>query len=454
MTTSAIQLASARERADQLIAKYCLRELYELEEKSSLGVEIYDLLSLKLAQSKIKLRVVNDILGSHTIHDVYRNIEGGISLAIVVPVYNEVERMKKNSADTSTDDFYYSAFSGVSEYGENFIVEKKKQLDWLFEGFNKVSYHVYYCDDGCPNGSGDKVQDFIQSNAIAQHSVLFLDKILAEKGNLPPVLAQFASSSESQKAGAVYMGMLHAVQNGADFVVYTDADLSYDLGQLGNFIYPTVFQNSSCVIANRSHRYSVNQESSSSTVLGSKVVMKSILGSLRKELFHEVLPDDTQAGLKLLHRSIIEKVLNKDSNVEKGFGFDVQLLVECYKGQGKQPKSISVVCLESAVHTTADTESTYINLTKTYLSCYRDIESGTSDLQEDAISFLSWLVQDHHWSLLSTTFESLPESENSVLSKVFTLFYRKKNNTSASIYLTREIMDMLLECKKILSKTS
>jgi hypothetical protein len=69
--------------------------------------------------------------------------------------------------------------------------------------------------------------EYGQSNAV---QVLFpADHLPAATGPL----RRLASADDSRKAGAIILGCMQAIADGAEAVIYTDADNSVHLGQIG-----------------------------------------------------------------------------------------------------------------------------------------------------------------------------------------------------------------------------
>merc|ERR1719443_1583493 len=52
------------------------------------------------------------------------------------------------------------------ENGQNFMVNKLKQLDWLFKGQKNKSYDVVAVDDGCPDNSGELAKEVVAKHEL------------------------------------------------------------------------------------------------------------------------------------------------------------------------------------------------------------------------------------------------------------------------------------------------
>ena len=108
-------------------------------------------------------------------------------------------------------------------------------------------------------------------------SVLSLaDALPASEGPL----ANLASADDSRKAGAIIMGAMAAIDDGADAVIYTDADNSVHLGQIGLLIQPYVDNGVPVVLGDRKHADSVLVKEGARWGIGIKVLrhMQRMIG--------------------------------------------------------------------------------------------------------------------------------------------------------------------------------
>ena len=105
--------------------KYTIAEMEELEEyliSKNDNSLVFILLALKIAKSKILAAKVSEPL----------------TVSVVFAVYKEHNRILKNSEHP---------------HGEDFLLKKVKQLEWLFENNEKINWELIIVDDGCPDGS-------------------------------------------------------------------------------------------------------------------------------------------------------------------------------------------------------------------------------------------------------------------------------------------------------------
>jgi len=129
------------------------------------------------------------------------------------------------------------------ENGQNFMVNKLKQLEWLFgDSKNNQTYDVVCVDDGCPDKSGDLARAVVAKEGLTNVTILdvrdafkskdqfFLDRGLDEAGK------------KSRKGGAILYGLREVAQKPAvhgkpNLVMYTDSDLSTDMALCGLLSY-------------------------------------------------------------------------------------------------------------------------------------------------------------------------------------------------------------------------
>ncbi|MBT8322899.1 MAG: hypothetical protein KJO94_05410, partial [Eudoraea sp.] len=251
---------------------------------------IFVLQALKLAKSKILVGQITEPL----------------MISVVFAVYKEHNRIRKNSEHP---------------HGEDFLLKKVKQLEWLFKDQPQVQWELLIVDDGCPEKSGEIAQGIIEANQLnKQVRVLYLHEAI--KKSYPPA-ASIASTNESQKGGSIVYGMWDAVQkstNSNQIVIYTDADLSTHLGQLMLLINPLLKKGNLVAIGSRREPTSVVIKKGS----------RNDRGKLFIYLWKRLIPNlgdiiDTQCGFKAFRAEIVPDII--DNMIEKKFAFDIELLL-------------------------------------------------------------------------------------------------------------------------------
>ncbi len=119
--------------------------------------------------------------------------------------------------------------------GEDSLRTKLDQIDWLLHDTD-LSWRLFPVDDGCPHDSMAIARAMAEDHPLGDRVTVFslADALPASGGPL----AGLASADDSRKGGALVLGAVRALAHGADAIVFTDADNSVDLGQLGLLIEP------------------------------------------------------------------------------------------------------------------------------------------------------------------------------------------------------------------------
>jgi hypothetical protein len=104
-------------------------------------------------------------------------------------------------------------------------------------------------------------------------------------------------------------------------VVFTDADLSTHLGQLGNLIEPILRHGHDSAVGSRREPLSVVIKSGARNARGKLFIY------LWKRLIPQLSPIiDTQCGFKAFRASVAEAIVR--DTIEKRFAFDIELLLQ------------------------------------------------------------------------------------------------------------------------------
>ena len=163
-------------------------------------------------------------------------------------------------------------------------------------------------------GSGRIAQAIIDKEQLQDRvKVLFLAEAI-EQGI--PVTVPLSSTSQSQKGGAIAYGMWEAAQRsvaGEHIIVFTDADLSTHLGQVGLLADPIINKGKEVAIGSRRERKSV--------VI--KKGKRNNRGKLFIYLWKRMIPNlsdifDTQCGFKAFRKEILLHIV--DNLIEKKSG--------------------------------------------------------------------------------------------------------------------------------------
>ena len=299
--------------------------------KDDIPVSIH--LAVKLARSK---RIIIDL--KEITH-----------VSVVFAVYKEHNRIKTRAEH---------------EHGENFLIQKIAQLDWLFDGCPNFSWDLIIVDGGCPENSGKIAQEILVANGVGDHvQVLFVEEAIEQR---LPVTAPMTSLADSQKGGAIEYGMWLAAQQQRPnhIILYTDADLSTHLGQIGLLIEGIVNQNQAVAIGSRRDKRSV--------------VGKPTYRYRRAKLFSylqsQLIPNlnhiaDTQCGFKAFKADMVRAVIG--DMIDKRFAFDIELLLKVELKRRHSIAQVPIVWIDSEAASTITDQQPYLIMLKSVAKMYR-----------------------------------------------------------------------------------
>ncbi|NND16187.1 MAG: hypothetical protein HKN89_07665 [Eudoraea sp.] len=355
---------------------YTLSEIQEIETgliRQNNPEHIFVLLALKLAKGKILATQVDDPL----------------LISVVFAVYKEHNRIRK---------------SNEHPHGEDFLMKKVKQLEWLFENQLHIQWELIIVDDGCPEKSGEIAQAIIDENQLhEQVRVCFLEKAIQNK--YPPA-AGINSTRESQKGGSIVYGMWDAVQESTNenhIVIYTDADLSTHLGQVMLLVNPLMKKENLVSIGSR-------RESSSVVI---KKGSRNDRGKLFIYLWKRLIPNlgdiiDTQCGFKAFKAEIVLNII--DDMIEKKFAFDIELLLRtALLNQGAIIK-VPIAWIDSEEASTTTDLQPYLPMLKSIARMYRKYFPKESEAEEFA-AFISAMDDDGFAKLLDNIPKQITDRE-------------------------------------------
>ena len=232
--------------------------------------------------------------------------------------------------------------------GEDSLVAKLEQLDWAARE-STIDWHLYAVDDGCPHGSGAIAKRVASEHLLGDKvSILSLNEALpADNGPL----ANLASADDSRKAGAIIMGAIAAIDDGADAVIYTDADNSVHLGQIGLLLQPYVDTQIPVVLGDRKHADSVLIKEGARWGIGIKV-----LRHMQRMIGHAVFSRgilDTQAAFKLYDSQLLKEMIAEPTVYD--FSFDTDWILAALK-RGVQIEQVAFAFIDSAAESASITQ--------------------------------------------------------------------------------------------------
>ena len=316
-------------------------------------------LAVKLARSR---RMVEEI--DRTRSEFAEPGAGPVRVSVVFAMFREHERILP---------------AGIHPHGEDFLVRKIEQLEWLLGDVPSLSWELIAVDDGCPDRSGRVALEILAERAPdAPVQVIFLADAIRESSR---IAAGLDSTDDSRKGGSIQYGMwtAAAADGSPDHVIaYTDADLSTHLGQLGLLIDPIVRGRRGAAIGSRREPESVVVKGGARNERGKKFIA----------LWKQMLPllgdiTDTQCGFKAWRADVALEIL--PGLIEHQFAFDVELLI---KTELRRPGSIArvpIAWIDSDVASTTPEFDPYLGMLKNIAAMYRlylPSEPGADEVAE------------------------------------------------------------------------
>lgn len=286
-----------------------------------------------------------------------------LHLSVVVPVYAEHERILR---------------PGEHALGEGFVDRKLRELEWLFSegagGSREQSYELLIVDDGCPHGSGRIAEEILRTrHADAPARVLYLSDAIKQA---LPVTASMSSVEESRKGGSIQLGLWEATRTHrpGHVLLYTDADLSTHLGQSGLLVEALAADHIEIAAGSRRAKESVVVKSGS----------RSARGRLFIYLWKKLLPElgyleDTQCGFKAMSSETARQLVEAPS--ERGFAFDVELLLRCELSSRRSIAKVPIAWIDSDAASTTVGLAPYLPMLRSIVRLYRE-NSGERPLSE------------------------------------------------------------------------
>ena len=266
------------------------------------------------------------------------NLDKRLRIGFVIPMYNEKNNLESNR-----------------NY-QNAINAKTKQLQWLFENNEKISYHVLIIDDCDETGSGYKAKNIIKNSQIINTDVIMLKEIIQkEQYFYNPISHPTVSYEEAKnwkKGGAVLWGLYYMSKTN-DYIIYSDFDLTYPLEQVGNCL-ELLEKGYDVVAGSRKLATSQGYYDSKGPNLKSIVYHKIVSESLD---LHEI--SDIHAGFKGLSKSVIKQIVPK--TIDRNLSFDSELL-SLSKKLGYEIANLALVSLH--VYEKKQTEHDYDKMIK------------------------------------------------------------------------------------------
>jgi len=124
------------------------------------------------------------------------------------------------------------------ENGQNFMVAKTKQLEWLFKDEEGKTWDVVAVDDGCPDKSGELAKEVIAKFSVPNVTLMDVRDAFKNKDEFFIDRGLDEAAKKSRKGGAILYALRQvasrpSVAGKPNLVMYTDSDLSTDMALCG-----------------------------------------------------------------------------------------------------------------------------------------------------------------------------------------------------------------------------
>ena len=246
-----------------------------------------------------------------------KQIDYPLHVSLVLAMYNEHNRIHPQSSDNPN--------------GEDFVRRKMKQMEWLLKD-SSLNFNMILVDDGCPNQSGEKAQEIIETEGYKNVKLLYLADGIKRQS---VVIKGLKSTSDSRKGGSIQYGMWQALEDYSEgdkphIVVFTDADMATPVNEIG-LLLGKQDDKTMLTIASRYDAGSICRGpwGKNGEVQGLTEFDRRMVG-LRGLVFSKLFPQtgkitDTQCGLKAFNAKLLKRILLKTK--VRTFSFDIELLV-------------------------------------------------------------------------------------------------------------------------------
>jgi hypothetical protein len=324
------------EIADELIANSnLLLELENLESQFSEDKDAWSLmihLAIKLAKSKKSIQ----------------SLKENIHFSVVYAIYKEHNRILTEEEHP---------------HGEDFVMRKIAQLEWLFEGKENFSWDMFIIDDGCPENSGKIAEQILKEKYKKENvNVFYLQNAINER---IPVARNLKTTNDSRKGGSIEYGLYLASVEPREkhIIMYTDADLSIHLGQAGMLINSIIANEKDAAIGSRSETASIFI----------KQGIRNTRGKLFIYLWKRLIPQlnyivDTQCGFKAFTAETVRKIL--PGTIEKQFAFDIELLLKTEIFRHLSIEKVAIAGIDSVEASTTTDLQPYPDMLKKMVLMY------------------------------------------------------------------------------------
>ena len=291
-----------------------------------------------------------------------------VHVSIVIPVYGEKSR--------------------VTNPNETFVHTKIRQIESILGLNPNLTWDLALVDDGCPEKTGEFCNRLLKS-AFPDYYISRRVKVLFLKdgveGNGSGLIKGLKSTRKSKKGGAVLFGLMCELKEiniqGQDHIlVYTDADLSVHLGQLGLILKPLVEGPYDLAIGSRRDKGSVVLRSTDRSHRG-----KLFIYFWKRVIHHLKGVYDTQAPFKAFRSEVLGNILQKAK--EYGFAFDVEMLLRS-EICGFRLAKVPIAFYDNTVNSSTRSNAVHLRMLKSIVALGESVERNDGNFYARFINSL------------------------------------------------------------------
>ncbi|MCF7916866.1 MAG: hypothetical protein K9L61_03725, partial [Candidatus Omnitrophica bacterium] len=275
----------------------------------------------------IEARNEQEELKIHKSIEFLKTIDRKLKVTFVMPMYKEEARLLPQSQG--------------NPLGEDALRNKIKQSQLLHRINSFYQWQIIAVDDGSPGASSAKCVEELWAKIRREYEAEGepLRKSQVKTVIITPLEKKILGSC---KGGAVLRGLSTAISDGwADYIGYTDVDISTDLRQAGVLIKPLYLGKAEVAIGSRKVEGGVSVNVSPFRMVASKVYDLCVYIFLPQ--LREI--KDTHRGFKLFKKEVLARIIPfaKDMTV----AFDTELLLLA-KFSGYAIYEVSIAWFDSA----------------------------------------------------------------------------------------------------------
>jgi glycosyltransferase involved in cell wall biosynthesis len=310
--------------------------------------------------------------------NVVTNLDRPAKLSVVFAVYKENHRLLRPEEHPA---------------GEDFLRRKVAQLEWLSSASQNLSWELLAVDDGCPEGSGQLIEQLAEEEGFENVRVLYLEEAIRQG---MPIAGNLGNTAQSRKGGSIIYGLWEASQQAEvdpdQVVLFTDADLSTHLGQSGLLLDPILNAGKDVAMGSRRETSSVVIKKGTRNLRGKLFIYlwKRMLSPALLEII------DTQCGFKAFRADVAQAILG--DLLERGFAFDVELLLKAEQRNPDGLAKVPIAWIDSEAESTTTALSPYLAMLQSIAAMNR--KYLTPDPKADAFVNFIESLDETRWNHL------------------------------------------------------